>query len=248
MHNNSKAMFEIINPKTGETGRLHDGDYTDHLPALRKIAPVTIIQHTPRPDEDGTDSYPVHIGTPGTQTRGRAKYARYCVIALLATLLTTSCAKTPANSIIADLETGQSCDPSEMPDKSYSSDTSDTSDTSDQSPDTTIDLTEDWEACYKLAYAFAVVESNNNPHAVNHHENAVGLLQIRPIMIKQANQIVGEDIYELTDREDSLVSLGIFHTIMSELNPTLDVDKAIDIWNPNASTEYRNLIKSVYYE
>lgn len=232
-------MFEIFNPKTGEKGRLHDGDYTDHLPALRKIAPVTIIQYTPHPDADGKTSYPVHIGTPGQQAHGCGKIARFCVIALAVALLTTSCGKTPANGKISDLETGQSCDPSEMSDKS---------EPSDPSPDTTIDLTDEWEACYRLAHAFAVVESNDNPKAINRKENAVGLLQIRPIMIRQANQIVGEDIYELSDREDSLVSLGIFHTVMSELNPELDVDKAIDIWNPNASTEYRNLVKSVYYE
>lgn len=229
-------MFEIINPKTGEKGRLHDGDYTDHLPGLRKIAPVTIIQYTPHPDADGKTSYPVHIGTPGQQAHGCGKIARYCVITILAALLTTSCGKTAANGNfpIADLETWQSCDPSEMSDKS------------DPSLDTTIDLTDEWEACYRLAHAFAVVESNDNPKAVNHRENAVGLLQIRPIMVRQANQIVGEDIYELSDREDSLVSLGIFHTVMSELNPTLDVDRAIEIWNPNASTEYRNLVKAVY--
>lgn len=226
-------MFEIINPKSNNKGRQHDGDYTDHLPALRKIAPVTIIQYTPRPNEDGTTSYPVHITPPAQKAVWRGRIARYCVIALLVALLTASCGKTPANGKIADIETGQSCDPSEM---------------SDPSPDTTINIVDEWEVCYKLAHAFAVVESNDNPHAVNHRENAVGLLQIRPIMVEQANMIVGEDIYELTDREDSLVSLGIFHTIMSELNPTLDVNKAIDIWNPNASTEYRNFIKSVYYE
>jgi hypothetical protein len=111
-----------------------------------------------------------------------------------------------------------------------------------------IDLEKEWNEVAKLAHAFAVVESNDNPRAVNHRENAVGLLQIRPIMIRQANLIVGEDLYELSDRHDSLVSIAIFHTVMSELNPTLDVDKAIDIWNPNASREYRNCIKSVYYE
>lgn len=235
-------MFQIINPKTNKKGRQHEGDYTDHLPALRKIAPVTIIQHTPRPDEDGTDSYPVHIGIPGTQTRGRAKYARYCVITLAVAILTTSCGKTSANDKIADLETGQSCDPSEMSDKS------DKSYSSDPSPDTTINIVEEWEACCRLAHAFAMVESNDNPKAINHRENAVGLLQIRPIMIRQANMIVGEELYELSDRHDSLVSIAIFHTVMSELNPELDVDKAIDIWNPNASKEYRNCIKSVYYE
>ena len=233
-------MFEVINPTTNEKGRQHPDDYTDHLPGLHKIAPVTIIQHNPRPDEDGTDSYPVHIAPPAQKAVWRVKIARYCVIALAVALLTTSCGKTPQNGKIADIETDQSCDPSEMSDKS------DKSETSDPSPDTTIDLTDEWEACYRLAHAFAVVESNDNPKAINRKENAVGLLQIRPIMVRQANQIVGEDLYELSDREDSLVSLGIFHTIMSELNPELDVDKAIDIWNPNATQSYRNLIKAIY--
>ena len=112
--------------------------------------------------------------------------------------------------------------------------------------DTVIDLEAEWNEVSKLAHAFAVVESNDNPKAINRKENAVGLLQIRPIMIKQANQIVGEDIYELSDREDSLVSLGIFHTVMSELNPTLDIARAIEIWNPNATQSYRNLIKAIY--
>ena len=237
----NKAMFEIINPKTNKTGRQHEGDYTDHLPALRKIAPVTIIQYTPHPNDDGTISYPVYITPPTQKAVWRVKIAHYCVIALLVALLTASCGKTPANGKfpIADLETGMYC---ETP-----SDTLDQLDKSDQS-DTTIDPSTEWEACYRLAHAFAVVESNDNPKAVNYRENAVGLLQIRPIMIRQANQIVGEDIYELSDREDSLVSLGIFHTIMSELNPELDVDKAIDIWNPNASTEYRNLVKAMVKE
>lgn len=225
-------MFEIINP-TGEKGRQHDGDYTDHLPALRKIAPVTIIQYTPHPNEDGTTSYPVYITPPAQKAVWRGKSARYCVIALAVALLTASCGKTPANGKIADLETGLYCENPSNP---------------ITPSDTTIDLQDDWEACYKLAHAFAVVESNDNPKAINRRENAVGLLQIRPIMVRQANMIVGEELYELSDREDSLVSLGIFHTVMSELNPSLDIDRAIEIWNPNASTEYRNLVKAIYHE
>lgn len=230
-------MFEIINPKTNKKGRQHDGDYTDHLPALRKIAPITIIQYTPHPNEDGTTSYPVHITPPAQKAVWRGKIARYCVIALAVALLTTSCGQTPANgnSAIENLETGMYCEES-------------LSDPSDPltPPDTVIDLAAEWNACYKLAHAFAVVESSDNPKAINRKENAVGLLQIRPIMIRQANMIVGEELYELSDREDSLVSLGIFHTVMSELNPELDVDKAIDIWNPNATQSYRNLIKAKY--
>jgi hypothetical protein len=236
-------MYTILDihgkPVTDKDGNPieHNGTYADDYAELRKQAPVTIIQHTTLPDEDGTTSYPVHIGTPGQQASGCGKIARYCVIALMAALLTTSCGKTPANGnfAIENLETGMYCEES-------------LSDPSDPltPPDTVIDLQVEWNACYRLAHAFAVVESNDNPHAVNHRENAVGLLQIRPIMVRQANQIVGEELYELSDREDSLVSLGIFHTVMSELNPELDVDKAIDIWNPNASKDYRNLIKAIY--
>ncbi|MDY6287981.1 MAG: transglycosylase SLT domain-containing protein [Bacteroidales bacterium] len=229
----------------GHVIRRMSGDYIKDLARLHKFAPCTIEQEADIPDDENNKTTIIRLDPPATNRKRPRKFRFRVLFGLAVALLTASCGKTPANSKIADLETGQSCDPSEMSDKSYSSDTSDTS---DQSPDTTIDLTDDWEACYKLAHAFAVVESNNNPHAVNHRENAVGLLQIRPIMVEQANQIVGEDIYELSDREDSLVSLGIFHTIMSELNPTLDVDKAIDIWNPNASNEYRNLVKAIYHE
>ena len=150
-------MFEIINPKTNKTGRQHEGDYTDHLPALRKIAPVTIIQYTPHPNEDGTISYPVYITPPTQKAVWRVKIAHYCVIALLVALLTASCGKTPANGKfpIADLETGMYC---ETPSDTLTP------------PDTVIDLAAEWNACYKLAHAFAVVESNNNPKAVNHRE------------------------------------------------------------------------------
>lgn len=223
----NKTMFEIINPKTKEKGRQHDGDYTDHLPALKRIAPVTIIQHIHRPDDDSTDTYRIHINQ---QARVRSRMARCCVIALAVALLTASCVKTSSNGNlpIADLETGMYCE----------------SDTIQ--PDTVIDLEAEWNKVAKLAHAFAVVESNDNPNAVNYRENAVGLLQIRPTMIRQANIIVGEEIYTLSDRHDSIMSIAIFHTVMSELNPELDVDKAINIWNPNASTEYRNLIKAIY--
>ncbi len=118
-----------------------------------------------------------------------------------------------------------------------------------ETPDTNIiDLEVEWAALSRLAHAFALVESNDNPNAYNPAENAVGLLQIRPCMVAEANRIIGEDIYTLSDRWDSLTSIAIFHTVMMVKNPSLDVNKAIEIWNPNASRDYSNLIKSVYYK
>lgn len=45
-----------------------------------------------------------------------------------------------------------------------------------------------------VIYAIEEVESNRNPHAINTQENALGCLQIRPIMIADYNRITGEDL------------------------------------------------------
>jgi soluble lytic murein transglycosylase-like protein len=42
--------------------------------------------------------------------------------------------------------------------------------------------------------AIEKVESNQNPYAINKKENALGCLQIRPIMIADYNRITGEDL------------------------------------------------------
>lgn len=230
----------IVKTPAGSILRRMVGSYIDSLPRLHKFASCIVEQQTDTEDEQHNTTTRIRIDPP--QGKRPRKFRLRLFYVLLAYLF-VSCAETPAGGektmSIQDLETWQSCDPS------YSSHPSDPSHKSDSS---SIDLEAEWEEMSKLAHAFAVVESNDNPRAVNHQENAVGLLQIRPIMVKQANQIVGEDIYTLSDRHDSLTSIAIFHTVMSELNPTLDVDKAIEIWNPNASREYRNLVKAVYLQ
>lgn len=229
--------YKVFN-RQGHVIRRMLGGYVKDLARLHKFAPCTIEQEADIPDDENNRTTIIRLDPPATNRKRPRKFRLRVLFCLTVALLTAACDESPANGNlpIADIETGQSCESLSDPSNPITP------------SDTTIDLQDEWEACYKLAHAFAVVESNDNPHAVNHRENAVGLLQIRPIMVRQANMIVGEELYELFDREDSLVSLGIFHTVMSELNPSLDVDKAIDIWNPNASREYRNCIKSVYYE
>lgn len=221
--------------KDGKVIKRQKGSYADNLDEIKKYRPCLIIQRYDKASDDGSTSIRIHYGMPVTPIR-----ARLSLVITLMALLTASCGYTPADGQkslpIQDLESGLSVDPS------------DSSDFSDLSDPSTIDLEAEWNAVSKLAHAFAVVESSDNPRAINRKENAVGLLQIRPIMVRQANMIVGEDIYTLSDRHDSLTSIAIFHTVMSELNPELDVDRAIDIWNPNASTEYRNLVKSMVKE
>lgn len=44
-----------------------------------------------------------------------------------------------------------------------------------------------------VIFAIEKVESNQNPYATNKKENALGCLQIRPIMIADYNRITGQD-------------------------------------------------------
>ena len=45
-----------------------------------------------------------------------------------------------------------------------------------------------------VIYAIEEVESNRNPYAINKQENALGCLQIRPIMIADYNRITKENL------------------------------------------------------
>lgn len=46
----------------------------------------------------------------------------------------------------------------------------------------------------EVIIAIEKVESNQNPYAINKKENALGCLQIRPIMIADYNRITGQDL------------------------------------------------------
>jgi len=61
----------------------------------------------------------------------------------------------------------------------------------------------------------AIFESNGNPNAYNNKENAAGILQIRPIMIKDCNRISGESTYYLKDRWNEEKS---YHMAITYLN------------------------------
>ena len=44
------------------------------------------------------------------------------------------------------------------------------------------------------------VESGNDTLAYNAKENAAGCLQIRPIMVREVNRLLGKDSFKLKDR------------------------------------------------
>ena len=62
-------------------------------------------------------------------------------------------------------------------------------------------------------------------------ENAVGILQLRPIAIQEVNRILGKQVYYLSDRVDSVKSVEIFFIIQQFHNPPFNSYKAAMIWN-----------------
>lgn len=102
----------------------------------------------------------------------------------------------------------------------------------------------DWD---KFIYSLAHVESNNNIKAVG-SKNDVGLLQITPIMVKEANRIIGTNKYNLNHRFDSLKSIEIFNVIQDHYNKEKSPHKALKIWNPKAPIKYHNDVMGKYNE
>jgi len=81
-----------------------------------------------------------------------------------------------------------------------------------------------------LVNAIIHVESRGDIHAHNVSEDAVGVLQIRPIMVKEVNRVLGFDKYTLIDRWDKQKSIEMFNVIRQNTpNPTNE--KIARNWN-----------------
>lgn len=79
--------------------------------------------------------------------------------------------------------------------------------------------------------AVKIVESNNNPLAFNVSEQAAGILQIRPIMVREVNRLVGYQKYTLEDRWDPTKSVGMFIDYQNAVNPDWCPELAAKKWN-----------------
>jgi hypothetical protein len=85
----------------------------------------------------------------------------------------------------------------------------------------------------KVLKAIAYVESKHNPNAVCGDQ--VGLLQIRPILVKDCNRILelrgSSRRYTLKDRFSASKSREMFVLYQSYYNPKGNVERAIRLWN-----------------
>ena len=83
--------------------------------------------------------------------------------------------------------------------------------------------------------ALIYVESRGNDSAYNFSEDAVGCLQIRPIMVREVNRILkktGQDErYDMEDRWDREKSLDMFHIWREYHHPNSDDEVIARNWN-----------------
>jgi len=82
-----------------------------------------------------------------------------------------------------------------------------------------------------LVDAIIHVESRNNPNAWNKREDACGVLQIRPIMIKDVNRILKRNQYTLNDRWNKTKSIQIFYIIQEYYSPNGTPERIARVWN-----------------
>jgi len=81
-----------------------------------------------------------------------------------------------------------------------------------------------------LIAAIIQVESGGDTLAYNCKEDAVGCLQIRPIMVREINRLLGKDSFKLKDRWNKAKSIEMFNVIRSHLKGATDEEIA-RTWN-----------------
>jgi hypothetical protein len=75
------------------------------------------------------------------------------------------------------------------------------------------------------------VESANGMNKYNPNETqAVGILQIHPIMVEEVNRILGFEKYQYSDRESEKLSIEMFLVYQNHYNPTMDFQAMARLW------------------
>ena len=81
-----------------------------------------------------------------------------------------------------------------------------------------------------LIAAIIQVESGGDTLAYNCKEDAVGCLQIRPIMVREVNRLLGKDSFTLSDRWSKVKSIQMFNILRSHLKGASN-EKIARVWN-----------------
>lgn len=120
-----------------------------------------------------------------------------------------------------------------------------------QPPKETMDM--DMLHQQKVLLSIMEEESRFKPDAINKKEDAVGLLQIRSIMVREVNSLLGENRFTDNDRTDLNKSVEIFVIYQNHFNPEWDLEKAARLWNggrngmnKRATIEYAKRVEERY--
>lgn len=98
----------------------------------------------------------------------------------------------------------------------------------------------------RLAWSLAMVESRMTMDAVG-RGGCYGPLQITITMMREANRLVGFDMFTMDDLFTWSGSVAILGVVMNAHNPSLDVRKACHIWNSRGGDRYYKRVLA-YYE
>ena len=107
----------------------------------------------------------------------------------------------------------------------------------------------------RLITAIATVESELNETAVS--GDCVGYLQIRPLLVKECNNILkkknSKKHYSLSDRFSKKKSIEMFYLIQEKFNPSHNVERALWVWNAGPyskkrPTKYINKVMKAYHK
>ena len=95
-------------------------------------------------------------------------------------------------------------------------------------------------------------ESRGDANAIGDNGRAVGVLQIHPIMVREANRILAlkkdKTTYTYEDRFNREKSIEIFNIVQGYHNKNHDFDLALQIWNKNHPESYKTQIMGKYNE
>lgn len=110
---------------------------------------------------------------------------------------------------------------------------------------------EKWD---KFIEAVIWQESKGKENCIGDSGKAVGVLQIHPIMVREANRILAmtdkskSDYYAYDDRYDREKSIEIFKVVQDYHNASHDHKRALEIWNKNHPKSYYTQIMAKYNE
>lgn len=104
-------------------------------------------------------------------------------------------------------------------------------------------------------WAVAWTESRGDPRAVKRDENAVGMIQIRPIMLADVNRVLGKPKYTLADRLDPEKCWQMWRIICLYYHPNGTPEQWARCWNggpdwwkkPHTTDRYWSKVQAAYH-